>query len=89
MFYLVLTTRITGGGFWMVSERYERRTSNQHGGSNLLTRREVNSLVGCYERILTIANRDGMFTLVKTNLLVALTKLSDAVEISERKFKRT
>lgn len=54
-----------------------------------MTRREVNSLVGCYERILTIANRDGMFTLVKTNLLVALTKLSDAVEISERKFKRT
>ena len=65
------------------------RKSNQYGGANVLTRREINTLVGCYNKIAKIAQRDGMYVLVKSNLLVALTKITDAADISDREFKRT
>jgi hypothetical protein len=73
----------------MKAMKYERRNRNQHGEANVLTRREINTLVGCFEKIAKIAQRDGMYVLVKSNLLVALTKITDAAEISDREFKRT
>ena len=67
----------------------DRRNSNQHGGANVLTRREINTLVGCYSKISKIANRTGMYTLVKSELRDSLTHLIVAAEISDREFKKT
>ena len=67
----------------------ERRARNQNMDANSLTLREVNTLVGCWEKIHKIAKREGMYVLVKVDLEKALRSLEYAAAISDREFIRT